>query len=384
MVVWHVDRLLRSMADLEDVIDRCEHANVRLATVSGDLDLSTDAGRLVGRILASVARGEIERKSARQRRANLQRAENGKASTGGMRTLGYDPGLIRVRPKEADHIQQGFSELLAGGSLKSIARRWNTAGFTTTHGGRWDGTSVRVALRNPRFAGLSRYRGEIIGKGSWTPLVTEDIWRAAQAVLDDPERRTTPTTARRYLLAGLALCACGAPVLTGRTQHGSRTYRCALLRGHMSRAAEPVDSYVDALVVARLLRPDAVTLIRTASPVDVQALRDEAASQRCRLRELTDLFTAGSITAAQLARGSGTTRSRLASLEQEMSDAVQLDSVGPIITAPDVQVAWTGADLDIRRSVIDALMIITLAKLGQGRRGFDPATVTIEWRQQRS
>src|SRR3954466_12106600 len=51
VVCWHVDRLVRKrlvrkLADLETVIERCERSGVRLATVSGDLDLSTDAGRL--------------------------------------------------------------------------------------------------------------------------------------------------------------------------------------------------------------------------------------------------------------------------------------------------------------------------------------------------
>jgi site-specific DNA recombinase len=35
VVVWAVDRLVRKLADLEDVIERCERAGVRLATVSG-------------------------------------------------------------------------------------------------------------------------------------------------------------------------------------------------------------------------------------------------------------------------------------------------------------------------------------------------------------
>src|SRR5215213_6416875 len=61
VIVWHVDRLVRKLTELEDVISRCERAGVRLATVSGDIDLATDSGRLVARILASVARGEVER-----------------------------------------------------------------------------------------------------------------------------------------------------------------------------------------------------------------------------------------------------------------------------------------------------------------------------------
>jgi predicted site-specific integrase-resolvase len=37
VVVWAVDRLVRKLADLEEVIERCERAGVRLATVSGDV-----------------------------------------------------------------------------------------------------------------------------------------------------------------------------------------------------------------------------------------------------------------------------------------------------------------------------------------------------------
>src|SRR5688500_14059474 len=62
VIVWHLDRLTRRLADLVDVIDRTEQASVRIATVAGDLDLSTDAGRLVARILGSVTQGEVERK----------------------------------------------------------------------------------------------------------------------------------------------------------------------------------------------------------------------------------------------------------------------------------------------------------------------------------
>jgi DNA invertase Pin-like site-specific DNA recombinase len=61
VVVSHVDRLLRKLTDLEHLIEMAEKHKVAVVTVSGDLDLSNDAGRTVGRILAVVARGEVER-----------------------------------------------------------------------------------------------------------------------------------------------------------------------------------------------------------------------------------------------------------------------------------------------------------------------------------
>ena len=130
VVVWAIDRLVRRLADLEDVIERCERGGVKLATVSGDLDLSTDMGRLVGRILASVARAEVERKGARQRRAYQQAAELGEPA-GGPVPFGFQPDRITHHPVQADAIQDGYAALLAGGTLAGIARRWNASGLTS-------------------------------------------------------------------------------------------------------------------------------------------------------------------------------------------------------------------------------------------------------------
>src|SRR5487761_1325051 len=49
---WHVDRLTRSPRELEDVIDLHDKHGVQLATVTGEIDLSTPTGRLVARTLA--------------------------------------------------------------------------------------------------------------------------------------------------------------------------------------------------------------------------------------------------------------------------------------------------------------------------------------------
>jgi len=55
VVCWAADRRVRRLVDLEDVIERCQRTGVRLATVSGDLDLSADAGRLVARLTSDVS-----------------------------------------------------------------------------------------------------------------------------------------------------------------------------------------------------------------------------------------------------------------------------------------------------------------------------------------
>ncbi len=77
VVAWDLDRLYRQPRELEDLIDLADQKHLALATVGGEADLSTDNGRLFARIKGAVAKSETDRKSARQKRADQQRAEAG-------------------------------------------------------------------------------------------------------------------------------------------------------------------------------------------------------------------------------------------------------------------------------------------------------------------
>lgn len=379
IVAWHVDRLTRTLVDLEALIGLAERTDLRIATVTGDVDLSTDSGRLVGRILASVARGEVERKGARQRRAQQQAAEQGRPA-GGRRAFGYASNGVDVVEDEAVLVKAAYADLLAGASLKGIARRWNGAAVLTTMGGTWRHDNVRTVLKNPRYAGLRTYRGEVVGPAVWPALVDEETHAAALALLTMPERRTTSSTARKYLLPGLARCwKCGSDVATGHTRHNKRVYVCRASKC-ISRAAEPVDDLVERLVIARLSRPDAVDLLTRDDAPDVAEHRQRADALRGRLDDLAEALADGTLTLAAVRKASDRVRSELADAEALIQDAARADVMSPIIGADDVSAAWSAADLQQRRAVVAALMDITLTAPKRGRQAFDPTTVVVTWK----
>src|SRR4051812_50070182 len=69
VVAWDPDRLHRSPAELEAFITAVERAGVDVVTVqAGQWGLSTAAGKLVARMLGSIARHESDHKSERGRR----------------------------------------------------------------------------------------------------------------------------------------------------------------------------------------------------------------------------------------------------------------------------------------------------------------------------
>src|SRR5215208_4744023 len=82
VVSWDLDRLHRRPIELEHFMELADSRRLALATFTGDVDLSTDNGRLYARIKGAVAKSESDRKAARQRRAGQQRAELGNPKAG--------------------------------------------------------------------------------------------------------------------------------------------------------------------------------------------------------------------------------------------------------------------------------------------------------------
>jgi len=387
VLVWHTDRLHRSLLELEEYVSLAERRKIMTQTVTaGELDLSTPSGRMLARILGSVARQEVEHKAERTRRAHLQAAQQGRWR-GGARPFGFESDGMTVRQDEAAELLRMSEAVLAGASLGALSRDLNSRAVTSTTGRPWEFTTMRQLLIRPRNAGLSIYHGEVLGLGRWPALVPEATWRAVVDLLSDPSRRLSDSNVPRWLLAGIATCgACGGVVRSGsvasnRAAGTRRTvYRCkAGGQGHAARAAEPVDALVAAVIVERLSRPDAVDLLVGGAP-DLAGLQEQANGIRARLEGLAELYADGALTDEQLTTASQRLRRRLDDVEATMATQRRHPVAERLAGAADVRKAWEAMTIVQRREVVPLLVSVRL--LPTGRRGnvFDPASVQITWK----
>lgn len=388
VLAWHTDRLHRSPRELEEFVTLAESRKVATQTVmAGELDLSTPTGRMVARILGSVARQEVEHKADRTRRAHLQAAQQGRWR-GGARPFGYESDGATIRDGEAEEVRRLYADLLNGRTLGALARDLNDRGVTSTTGKPWEFTTLRQMLLKPRNAGLSVYQGEVIGLGRWPALVSESTWRSVVDVLADPVRRMSATNAPRWLMAGLATCgACGEVVRSGsvvsnRATGAKRTvYRCrASGPGHVARTAEQVDAFVTAVVVERLSRPDAANLFSLDGGPDVAALEEQARGLRSRLEGLAELYADGALDQAQVTTATARLRGRLDDVGVTLAVQRRHPVARKLAGVDNVATAWGALDITERRQVVGLLLDVRL--LPQGRRGnvFDPESVAIEWK----
>jgi DNA invertase Pin-like site-specific DNA recombinase len=393
VLVWHVDRLYRRTAELEEYISVCQPRSVPTLTVeSGPLDLTTPSGRMVARTLGSVAQYESEQKAERQRRANRQRAELGK-HFGTRRPFGFELDGVTVRADEAAVVRDAFVGLLAGKSLAAIARDWNSRGFKTPQAGNpWTPTVLCRTLKTERLAGLKTYRGQVVRDAAgqpvtaqWPALVELDVWEAAQAILCAPERRWP--SASRLLLSGVARCAvCDAPIQSGGTRNGRNRYRCARMGGHTYREAAPIDKYISDIVIARLASQDAADLL-TSPEVDLGEVRREIAAIHVRRDTIAAGYAEGVVSFSQFKTANAKLAVRQAALEAKLPTAPAA-ALADLAAAPDPRQVWGSLDDDARRQVIDALMIVRIAPartkehayLNWRARVANPETLQIEWK----
>ena len=382
VVAWNLDRLHRQPIELEHFINLADEKRIALATVTGDTDLSTDDGRLFARVKGAVARSEVERKSARQKRAAKQRAEAGTPSRSTV-PFGYRQGegnRLELEPDEAVLIRDAYSAILAGASLHTIAKQWNAGDVATRRGNQWSGATVRQLLMSYRNAGLAVYQGEPVGEGNWPAIVDRDVLDGVRAILTEDGRRIGGTsTGRKHLLSGIALCGnCSKTMGSAKSVAGRLVYVCKHCFG-VTRDMTHLDGYIREVVVGRLSAPDAIDLLITEKRDDINELRDRAAALRARQDEAAALFADGAITASQLKISTAKLSAELATVESKMFNANQTRVFDGVIGTVDPCAVYDRLPLDRKRAIIDAMIVITVLPIGRGR-GFDPTSVDINWK----
>lgn len=374
VVVWSPDRLYRRAADLETLVPVIERHEVQVRTVkAGDLDLTSAYGRMIARILGAIATGEGEVKAERWKRSWRQGRERGEVARTGSRLFGYTRDG-QVIPHEAAIARRMVNDIVSGGSILGVGRWLEAEGIQTTRGGVWRTAAIRQYLNNPRIAGYSTLKGDIVAEGEWEPLIDRDTWETVRALLKSRARGYAPRVA---LLPGLIFCGrCDERLLTSMNR-GSRNYRCPSPRpgfngcGRCSAKAEPIEEIVEAYARARLsdrrVRERVQRFRSSASP----DLLNEIAAAEARLRELEASLDEPGVPVATILRAIDRTKERLEDCHRKLGE-------GSPVPIPATDDTWPN-DLERRRALIELVVerVVLHPARPDAPRAFDPERVEI-------
>jgi site-specific DNA recombinase len=262
-------------------------------------------------------------------------------------------------------------------SLVAATKWLNEQDQTTTRGRPWDRSSVRVMLLNPRNAGLRALNGQVVAKGNWKPIVTEDTWQAMVSKLTDPARKNKREP-RKWLGGGLFRCHCGTKVRVNYSHHGTRVYQC-MASSHLSRSADKIDAYVGEVMAATLGQPKVLKRLAAAQGTDVRELHAEADALTLRLDQIAVDYADGLLSGRQVQAASARLEGRLQEVQRGLASTSQGSAVAALMSLRDGARLWDEADLLTRRLLIDAVCTVVILPGTRGKTPFDRDTIRIDW-----
>lgn len=390
VLIWRLDRLHRQPRELEEFIVITDKHQVALATVTGDVDLSTTQGRLLARAWGAFAAHESEVKSERLKRAFLERARKGKDAWT-RRMYGFEADLQTVNKREAGVIKEAAKRMLRGESLNSLTVDFNRRKIRTTNGKLWSGSHLRALLRNPRLAGLTKYRGQIVGKGAW-PAILRPVDSARLRELFRDRGKQSNSANSPNILTGLLVCGwCGTKMspTSGSPEIERRRYACTKLPGRSGCGRVSVmSSYVENSALQMILTRVASAEVSTR-PVRTTA-RDrrwtEAAEELDRAQRLLESL-ARDLGEGRLSRREWlVVQPPLAERIERYTAVVMQDrydaGIRQYIGDPGaLEAAWPEMGSSQRRTVLRGLIDhIVVRRATVGQRVFDPTRLTFRWR----
>lgn len=233
------DRFTRLGTEWETFKATCLLSEVSAHTVeAGDLKLETASGMLSADIRSVFAAYEARMIGSRVKRG-LETAR-GRGDWTASTTFGYDKGGV-VNRVQAKWIRWAFDQIINhGASLSDVLKAYRANGVLTARGNPWsDLGTLSVTLKSPTIAGINTYKGEDLGDGNWTPIVSREERETLIGVLASRSKRGKghgDRPARRYALAGLVLCGtpeCDLRVMKSRAPGRDRAYswRCSVQYG---------------------------------------------------------------------------------------------------------------------------------------------------------
>lgn len=229
VLVYRLDRLVRSVSDLHNLLKLFDNHNVMFKSATEMFDTTSAMGRFFITLVGAMAEWERENLGERIFMGMRRMAEEGKRA-GGPTPYGYEliEGQLKVNLNEAKWVNYIFENYRLKGA-RTIAIELNTMGIKKNNGNQhWTDGSIKYILKNPVYCGLNRWneRNEdetILTKGEHESIITNELFNDIQEIINSRSHSFKGNSS--YPFSGKLRCArCGGPLQGKKKKRKDGTY----------------------------------------------------------------------------------------------------------------------------------------------------------------
>jgi DNA invertase Pin-like site-specific DNA recombinase len=384
VIVWDVDRLLRQVRTVVELIDIVEATGARFVSVSsGEYELDTANGRFAATILAAVAQKESDDKSRRLKAKHAQLAADGR-SHGGRPPYGFADGMAHD-PHQAEVVREIVAGVLRGESSTAIATELNRRGVPTSTGsGIWRANRVRQLAMSPTNAARRVHEG-VEYPAVWEPIVSEADWRRVLRIFADPARARTRMP-RRWALGTVMSCGrCGSRMVASTNGKGRPAlYLCPPKNlGGCRGVGIDANNVEQAVAVAVADRFDSPAYTARLKRKPTAKAANTVASIERELDDLAALLAEGKLTKPRYDGAHARITERLDDARRQVGESVPVERASHRYVGRGGQLLadWPALTPDERRAIVgDVIERIEVGPAARPGPGFDPSRLATTWR----
>ncbi|MBP2322681.1 DNA invertase Pin-like site-specific DNA recombinase [Kibdelosporangium banguiense] len=386
LIVWDIDRLVREHRYLEDAIDVVMYHGRPIIDITGTLDLLTENGRDMARVLVTMIGKQSSATSRRVANKHYKMAIRGIPASG-RRPFGWladkktkDPEKAALLAKAAEDVV--YSDI----GVHTIVREWNKAGVRTDRGFEVSRPVLRNMLLSPRIAGFRVYQGAMMldpegkpVKGQHEAILDEELWHKVVDKLTDPMRTGNHVHrgGRKYLLSAIIVCALCSRQLTGNAdnRYNNFNYVCEPPTsggcGGVSVNGPHVDKLVTELVLTYLSER---TIEQKAEPWSGEQQLADANEQ---VAELMGAYRRKELPGVVVFPQVKDLQATVDALQAQRSDWNRKQK-GNLKAPSNIVEMWPQMSTDRQRAVIETLDLVVIVKpSAKGSNRFDPARIEV-------
>lgn len=230
VVFWKLDRLIRNVPNLHELLELFEKYEVKIKSVTEIFDTTTAMGRFFLTLVAAMAAWERETIAERVVEGMRKKASDGERSNGSA-PYGYEvnDGRLVIKSDEAKIVRELFRMYANGKGLRECTFFMNQMG--TAKKGNKSTYTVGYMLSNPVYAGHSQngvrsaYNEYSIVENTHERIIDLETFEKVQQIRKERSFKGKAATSE-YIFSGTLRCnRCGYP-LSGFENKGKKSYRC--------------------------------------------------------------------------------------------------------------------------------------------------------------